>query len=279
MTQAALALDFSFDFDRTVLRVLRQEPPWRALRAFQNASGEALIHLHNVSGGILGGDELTLNATLQPHAQAQIAAVGATRIYRHRHEKPPASQFTRFHVANGALLEYLPDTVIPFAHSRFEQKSEIYLDKGAGLIYWETLCAGRIASGERFAFENISFNTSIYAEGIPVAMERYSLNPRVQQLSSPLRFGPFLYSATMFVCQVNDEQARWFKLENDLNEIAGSLSAGGVKWGASTLVRHGVVVRGMAQTSHAISNGLRTMWQAAKQNVWGRPALPPRKIY
>jgi urease accessory protein len=201
MPQAALSLNFTFKTDRTVLNVLRQEPPWRALRAFRNASGEALVHLHNVSGGILGGDNLRLHATLQPHAQAQITAVGATRVYRSPPGKPAATQATQFYVGKDALLEYLPDTLIPFAHSRFEQQSEIHLDEGAGLIWWETLAAGRIASGERFAFDHISQDTAIYAQGRPIAIERYSLHPKLSDLSSPARFGKYLYSATMYVCR------------------------------------------------------------------------------
>jgi len=34
MTQATLSLNFQFDVDRTVLNVLRQEPPWRACVLF-----------------------------------------------------------------------------------------------------------------------------------------------------------------------------------------------------------------------------------------------------
>src|SRR5450432_731282 len=105
MNCATLSLQFSAEKGNTSLRVLRQEPPWRALRAFPNAAGEALLHLHNVSGGILGGDDLRLEATLQPRAQAQITAVGATRVYRSRVGQSAACQATQFHVGKDALLE------------------------------------------------------------------------------------------------------------------------------------------------------------------------------
>jgi len=279
MTNATLSLNFRLSGDRTVLHVRRQEPPWRALRAFPNSSGEALIHVHNVSGGILGGDALRLEATVDPRAQAQISAVSATRVYRSRSEGPPGRQTTKLHVGEGALLEYLPDTVIPFARSRFEQKTKIYLDEGAGLIWWETLSAGRIASGESFAFDHISVDTSIVAGGRPVAIERYSLRPRLSELSCPARFGRFLYSSTMYVCRAGQGAAEWMSLENELNLLGRAMSTDGVKWGASALVSDGVVVRGMAQNAQQINEGLRAMWQAAKQAVWKRPALAPRRIY
>ena len=279
MTQATLSLNFTLCGDRTVLRVPRQEPPWRALRAFPNSSGEALIHLHNVSGGILGGDRLALYATLYPRTQAQISSIGATRVYRARREGLPACQITQLCVGKDALLEYLPDAVIPFAHSRFEQKTHIHLAEGAGLIWWETLSAGRIASGECFAFDHLSVETSIFAGGRPLALERYSLRPKLHELSGPARFGRFLYSSTIYVCRAGENIARWLSLENELNSLGRAMSADGVKWGASALVSGGVVVRGMAQSAQQIGEGLRAMWQTAKQSVWRRPALAPRRIY
>jgi urease accessory protein len=279
MTNATLSLNFALSGDKTVLHVLRQEPPWRALRAFSNSSGEALIHLHNVSGGILGGDQLRLEATLRSRAQAQISAVGATRIYRSRAAGSAACQTTKLHVEKDALLEYLPDTVIPFAHSRFEQKTEIFLDDGAGLIWWETLSAGRIASGESFAFDHVSVDTGIFAAGRPIAIERYSLRPKLNELSCPARFGSFLYSTTMYVCRAGGSPTEWVSLENELNSLGRTISGNGAKWGASALVSHGVVVRGMAQSAPQVSDGLRVIWQTAKQKVWGRPALAPRRVY
>jgi urease accessory protein len=279
MTEATLALDFMLSGDKTILRVVRQEPPWRALRAFSNSAGEALIHLHNVSGGILGGDRLRLEATVRSRAQAQISAVSATRIYRSRAQASAACQATKFCVEKDGLLEYLPDAVIPFAQSRFEQKTEIYLDEGAGLIWWETLSAGRIAGGESFAFDHVSVDTAIFAAGRAVARERYSLRPNSTELSCPARFGKFLYSTTMYVCRAGESTAEWMSLENELNSAGRAVSGGGVKWGASALVSDGVVIRGMAQSAGQVSEGLRMMWRIAKQSVWGRPAVSPRRIY
>lgn len=279
MTDATLSLQFVLSEGRTVLNVLRQEPPWRALRAFQNSSNEALIHLHNVSGGILGGDQLRFDATLDDSTRAQITAVGATRIYRAADTKPAACQMTRLCVGSGALLEYLPDTVIPFAGSRFEQRSEVHLAPGAGLIWWETVSAGRIGSGESFAFDRLSVATQILADGKPIAKERYSLEPKNQDLDVSTRFGKFLYSSTMYVCLVGRSPHDWIQLEQELNDATSKLSDSGAAWGASTLVSDGVVIRGMTQTARHAQEGLTAMWGIAKERIWERPAIAPRKIY
>jgi urease accessory protein len=275
---ATLALHFSHERGCTSMRVLEQQPPWRALRAFLNSSGEALVHLHNVSGGVLGGDNLKLEVTLAAQARAQITNVGATRIYRHRPGRPDANQHTIFHVGPGALLEYLPDPVIPFAASRFSQATQIHLSADAGVIWWETLSPGRAAHGESFTFDSFFVETAIHSESGPLALERYCLSPGQQAVGSPARMGPFQYSATMYVCRAS-ASLRWLELERELNAQAQELSGPETCWGASSLVRHGIVLRGMARHAHQISQGLQSLWQAAKQSVWGRDALLPRKIY
>ena len=55
---AELRLEFERDDaeGQTVLAASHQEPPLRVVRAFPLADGAALVHLHNVSGGLLGGE-------------------------------------------------------------------------------------------------------------------------------------------------------------------------------------------------------------------------------
>ena len=83
----------------------------------------AVAHLHNLSGGVLGGDQLALAVTVEAQAQAQVTTTGRdTRVYRHR-PGPDATQRTSLRVGAGGLLEYLPDTLIPYAGARYRQQS------------------------------------------------------------------------------------------------------------------------------------------------------------
>ena len=89
----------------------------------------------------------------------------------HRSHSPiPSSRWRRgfrtaceFSVGDGALLEYLPDAVIPYAGSRHMQRTEIRLGRGSTLFWWEILAPGRLAAGERFAFERLRVQTEVYA--------------------------------------------------------------------------------------------------------------------
>jgi urease accessory protein len=259
------------------MRLLQQDPPWRAVRAFRNEAGEALVHLHNVSGGIVAGDALRLEVKLERNAQAQVTSTGATRVYRSH--RATASQTTTVQIGAGALLEYLPDAIIPFSGSSFRQSSDFELTEGAGLIWWETLAAGRIAHGESFAFENFAAETSIRSPNRPLVLERYSLSPKLQEMQSPARMGSFLYSAVLYVCRVDENTARWAALEGRLSELADHFSNEEERWGASVLAQNGVVVRGLARHAHQITKGLHSFWKVAKWEVWGTPALLPRKVH
>src|ERR1700685_3772106 len=112
---AGLRLAFERDeaTGQTVLAASHQEPPLRVVRAFRQEDGAALVHLHNVSGGLLGGDRLALMVNVGAGACVQITTTGATRIYRSRAGAPATTQSNEITVGEDGLLEYLPDAVIP----------------------------------------------------------------------------------------------------------------------------------------------------------------------
>ena len=266
--------------DRTVVMVREQQSPLRVVRAFPVAGGAALVHLHNLSGGVLGGDRLEIVVEAGPRAHAQLTSTGATRLYRSRAGLPPAIQCTTVSVGANALLEYLPDPLIPFAGSRYRQETRIALAAGAGLFWWEILAPGRAAHDELFAYDRLDMRLDIAAEGRLVALERMQLEPRLRPLSSPARLGPYHYFATFYICRVGMDASDWLALEAQLAELAQQRTRPGEElWGVSTLPAHGLIVRALSCSGRAIAPGLLAFWQAAKLALYGQPAVPPRKLY
>ena len=176
------------------------------------------------------------------------------------------------------MVEYLPDGVIPFAGSRFSQSMDVSLGSNAGFIGWESVAAGRLASGEEFEFDCFRSELSVCSEARPVALERYALEPSIRDPRSPARWGRFRYSATLYVCHTGIVQSRWRDIESRLNDYAFSYSSASSRWGVSSLIASGLVVRGLTLEAHQVADGLFTFWDMAKQEVWGEPAVPPRKI-
>jgi urease accessory protein len=277
-------LNLYFDYDavdqRTRLLVREQQPPLRVVRAFPLPYGGTLVHLHNLSGGVLGGDRLALTVAVAPGAYAQLTSTGATRLYRSRPEVPPAIQTNSIQVGENGLLEYLPDPLIPFADSRYRQQTRIMLSDGAGLFWWETVAPGRLARGERFAYDLLQLELALIANSIPVAIERFKLAPKQRTLSSLARLGSYCYFSNFYICRAGLEAARWLALEQSLSTLAASLTLQNeVLWGVSTLVAHGLVIRCLSCQGRHIPAGLFAFWQEAKRELYGRDAILPRKMY
>jgi urease accessory protein len=207
-----------------------------------------------------------------------VTSVGATRVYRHRPGRETARQFTSIRVGDDAMLEYLPDVVIPFSGSRFSQSTSVSLGSNAGFIGWETIAAGRIASGEEFAFDFFRSEATVRSGTRPLAMERYSMMPSARDPRSVARWGRFRYSTTLYICHTGIALSQWLSLESRLNDHAFVQASHSSRWGVSALVAGGLVIRGLALEAHQITAGLYTFWDLAKQELWGQPAVPPRKI-
>jgi urease accessory protein len=281
-TVGLLDLRFSLASDarRTKLTVTAQQPPLRVIRAFPLDDGGVLVHLHNVSGGILGGDQLTVSACLEESTQVQLTSTGATRVYRHRPGYADATQWTTFTVGKDALLEYLPDPLIPFAAARFRQQTRIALAEGAGLFYWEVIAPGRAAHNELFAYEEVALQLEISAIGQPILFEHSRLQPAVQPLTAPARMGAYRYVGAFYICKVGLSPDAWLALEEELMTLAHRLSVPGeMRWGVSTMPAHGLVVRTLSMSNRAITDGLLHFWQHAKAVLYGRKAILPRKVY
>jgi urease accessory protein len=279
--RATMRLNFAHDSarGRTFLAASVQEPPLRVVRAFTLEDGTALVHLHNVSGGLLAGDDLTLKVNLGCNTSVQLTTTGATRIYRHCPDFSPTTQCYEVTVGENALLEYLPDATIPFAGAKFRQRTSIDLAAGAGMFWWEILSPGREACGELFAYERFEMRTRVTTLGRKIAAENICLRPGHHNVSCLARLGSYRYVATFYVCRVGLDASTWSAHEDLLRTLTSSLTRRGeILWGVSSLPAHGLVVRGLARCGRDILPGLHGIWREAKLRIYGRAAVPPRKV-
>lgn len=278
----SLRLHFIYDQQRqqTCLLGCEQTPPLRVVHAFPQPYGGTLLHLHNLSGGVLAGDTLSCEIEVGPAARVQLTTTSATRIYRSRADSPAARQRYTVRVQRGGLLEYVPDQLIPFADSLYQQSTSIELAEDAGLFWWETLAPGRLARGECFAYTSLQLETEITVRGLPIVYERFRLEPQHSALSSPARLGPFLYSSSFLICHTGLSSTRWMEVEQELTALAQQLTRSGeIVWGVSSLVAHGLLVRAASRRGYDIAPGLLAFWRTARRALYNEDAIPPRKIY
>ncbi len=280
--EGGLRLGFLYDqgIKQTRMIVCEQQQPLQVIRAFPIANGGALVHMHNVSGGVLGGDTLHVAVDVGPNAYVQLTSTSATRLYRSSPDVPVSMQSNEILVQEGALLEYLPDPLIPFAGSRYRQQTRITLGANAGLFWWETVAPGRTAMDEVFAYELLQNEFALSTQERPIAIERFKLEPHLRSPSSLARLASYHYFCSFYICYVGLEATRWLSLEGDLRELAQKFTRPSeISWGVSTLVSDGLVVRALGRQGRDISSGLLAFWRAAKMALFGQEITPPRKSY
>ncbi|MGI8596860.1 MAG: urease accessory protein UreD [Thermoleophilaceae bacterium] len=168
----------------------RFQSPLGSVRAsYPDSSGTAVVVTTHPAGGVLGGDQLDVGVELAEDARATLLDQGATQAYR----GSPACRQTVLRVADGAVLEHLPHHVIPFAGSSLALETRFELDAGGTLIAWDALAAGRVARGERFAFERLSSRTVLLRDGMPLVRDGVDLDGGGEP------FGGFSYLGAMYV--------------------------------------------------------------------------------
>lgn len=166
------------------------EAPFGSVRAnYPDGSGIPEVQITNPSGGILGGDRLKIDVALAPGSAATILTQAANKVYR----GPQARQDAAFRVGEGSFLEYLPHHLIPFARSGYRQETEFHLAGDATLLVWDAFSAGRVARGERFAFDRFSGRTRIFREGLPEVVDGLELRAGGEP------FGGYSYLGTAYV--------------------------------------------------------------------------------
>jgi urease accessory protein UreH len=111
-----------------------------------------------------------------------------------------------------------------------------------------------------------------------VAAERFTLAPSRAPLASAARLGAFRYFGTLYVCRVGAARERWAEAEERMGELAGELERdGSALFGCSVLPAHGLVVRALATSRRAVSDGFERFWTALRRDLDGERAIPPRK--
>ncbi|MDP9454859.1 MAG: urease accessory protein UreD [Actinomycetota bacterium] len=192
--------------------------PFGSVRAaYPDGSGIPELQVTNPSGGILGGDHLRMEIVLRPGAAATVLTQGAAKAYR----GPESCHEAAFSLGEGTFLEYLPHHLIPYAGSRHRLRTEFRLRKSSALLAWESVSAGRLARGERFAFDRLSSRTRLCVDGRPEAADGFELS------GGDEHFGGYSYLGTVLAWVPEGEKALAEKLQQTAqgNSILASASA------------------------------------------------------
>lgn len=192
----SLRLRFGRSGTRTVATEIAGRLPLRAGRILEPAPGWAEVYLLNPSGGLLGGDTIDLDVTLDPGARVRLRTPEATKVYRSGGR--PTRQSARFTVGPAAGLVYLPEPLIPYGGAWLEQTTRVDLDPAGWAILGEVIGPGRWSRGEVFAYEHLGLHLEVWRAGRRVVLDRLRFEPHRWTGGSRGRLGRATHFARLF---------------------------------------------------------------------------------
>lgn len=202
---------------RTELNVVRRRIPyqWQGYQ-FQDRDDQPYLLLHNSNGGYVEDDSALLQVNLQPASRVLLTTTGATKFY-HCRNGGHCEERVDIAVGEDALLEFIPDEVIPYADTRAIRSTHLDLARSARLFFSDTLSAGRInfRDGERFAFRSLQSELSVRIDGrLEILDRQYSRTPQEVRALDPLWNG-FRHLTTIIAYAPDMPSA----LEERLNDL------------------------------------------------------------
>lgn len=252
---------------RTVLTDSYHRAPLKVAKPFYAGDGTMGICLMDASPGLLGGDRQEIDCTLYPGARLFLTTQSSLRLHPGAGGEASES-LQRFQVAPGAVLEYFPEPVVPFARSRHWGETVLEVAAGGTVLMAETVTPGRWGMGEVFQFRELALQTSVYRDGVLVAWDSLRLNPGRMDLESA--WGGFTHTSILWIVsdRLSDEEVERLREAAEDREVYSGLSC---------LEGGGCVLRGLARSARALQWWLYRVSEIVRPMVGGASFPPWRK--
>jgi urease accessory protein len=266
-----LKLRFERRGPATVVAGCRYTLPLQVLAPVALDDPAAIVSILNPTGGLVGGDRLSIDVHVAAGAHAVLTTPSATRVYRTAGE--PTVQAVRLSVGPRAVVEWVPDHTIPFAGSALRQTIDVVLEETAGLILVDAFSAGRIALGEAWRFEVLESAVSVRDPRGWLLHDRFVLRGRAgHQGFDGLGFAEsHPYFASIAIIGAFDAG----RLAADVERLGAN--GGAASLGVAVLPRGGALVRCLAPTAPALIDAIEGCWRIGRGALLGLPPLALRK--
>jgi urease accessory protein len=275
MTQAGLSRFVSqgsirFSGAEACLAELKQQAPIRFLRPYPEDGDPATAVLLNTAGGIVGGDRLTMDISVDAGAQVLVTGQAAEKVYRSDGET--AELRVTLSSRSGAALEFLPQGTILFDRSALRRRTVLRVDDDARLLFGEMLYFGRTAMGERFTAGAIDDRTDVEWGGRRVMVDVFRIeNGGFAAMNSLSGLDGATCAAVMVLLTPSPEQYL-AGIRADLERLAQA----GYQAGAAVFPQGPLIVRWLGRDAEAVRRSFGMVWRHVRSVVLGRPARMPR---
>ncbi|MBW3497084.1 urease accessory protein UreD [Janthinobacterium sp. NKUCC08_JDC] len=265
--QAQLRLGFALHDGVSRLVERTHSGPLRVQKPLYPEGG-AVCHaiIIHPPGGVVGGDQLAVDATVGEGAHALLTSPGAAKWYRANGHV--SGQHIVLRAGSGAAIEWLPQESIFFDQACVRLRHEVELAPEARYIGCDIVCLGRSASGEVFNTGSISQQVQIRRGGKLLWWEQGVLAGGGALMASPLGLAGHTVCATLIAVGAPVPAAV-------LAAVRGIAVPAGAAFGA-THMKSLVVVRLLCGDSEAARRVMLAAWQLLRPAMLGRDAVVPR---
>lgn len=225
--------------------------------------GAALV---TTSGGLVGGDRVTISGSVGAGAAARIGPQAAEKVYRSG--GATAEVRLRLTAEAGAWLEYLPMETILFDGARLDRATSIELAGDAAAMAGEILVFGRLARGEVMRSGTVRDAVEVRRDGRLIWADALDIDDAPSAiLDHPAGLGGGRVLATLIYAAAD--------AAGELDAVRADQEAAGAVWGA-TVVGGVLVARWAGSDGLAIRRAYGKVWAGLRARTRGLPAALPR---
>jgi len=158
---------------RTALTTQSFRAPFHLSKPYWDFDTSVLLaQVVNPTAGILAGDKLESEITVEAGAALFVTTPSASRVFKMGVDGLARCRQT-FRVATGAWLEVSPEPLVPHRGSRYRQHTLIEAEKGGEVFYCDLLMPGRVGHGEAWEWAELTLETEVRVGRELVLRERF----------------------------------------------------------------------------------------------------------
>jgi urease accessory protein len=259
-----LVLVFAPGPSGTLLAHAHVSAPLKIVRPFSLHGGRALVQVLTLGPGLCGGDDYSIDVTVEPGARAVVIMQAATRILGMA-EGTHATQSVNLVVRAGGQLEYYPGLTIPFPDSSVAQRVQVTAEAGSRVGLLESWAMGRRSRGEHLRFRRVSSRTTVAIDGAPVYADAIELEPNITNVAGTGILEKYNYVASGF----------WHGVSPDFTDTSTATDVL-MAFGPCAAPEQ-VFLRALAMDGYAMAGVLQSAVDRINA-AWGLEAIPLRRF-
>ena len=271
-THALLSLRARRRGGRTDVDAIARRIPYQWPGAFyQDHDDQPFVLLHHSAGGFVEGDAAELHVVAEPGTRSLFTTTAAAKFYKC--DQDTSRDLLDFSVGDDALLEYLPDEVIPFAGSRVERTTRVALRASSRLFASDVISAGRVSygAGEQFAFTSMRSRFEVRIDGRLVVLDRLLAGQPADIAALPHLWGGRTHLATIAAYAPALPRSLLERVQ-DRCEASGARGDAG-----ATLIDGVIFARALTEQVWQAHEAVYRIWETLRPAIAGKPARPIRK--